>query len=440
MMSKTVLTLPFFCIILGSCSTIEPDLGLNLNVSLLDATCSEIRLKVSSEAGSKITYKRDEQPIETIQLSNTDTILTNNYLTPNKTYTFEFLASDDSKSVIKKFNASTLDTTSHNMTWNTYTFGNRTSALYDISIVNENDIWAVGEIYTNDSLGNYDNQPYNAVHWDGSKWTLLRIMVNSFGTLKGYYPLRSVYALSSDNVWFCTAADLIRWDGKKFESKAFFMLKAPYEWQVNRIWGKDENNIYCVGYNGALFHYKGKEWEKIETGTNSDLLDIYGEGDNIFIAGSNSFKPSVLLRLKNGEVTKIIDNPHPLALMILNYISGPVFSVWLKGMRLFTLTRFNLYMSDIETKGEGQELWAGRPQDLHASVLRGNDVNDIFTSNVGENSIMHYNGSTWHKFDELSDSRDRLTKIAVKKNIVAAAGYRYDNGIERYGLIYLGHR
>ncbi|HEX2925334.1 MAG TPA: hypothetical protein VHP38_03605 [Ruminiclostridium sp.] len=326
------------------------------------------------------------------------------------------------------------------MTWTAYTFGFSISTLYDISIVNENDIWAVGEIFTTDSLGKIDNQPYNAVHWDGSKWTLLRIMVRDFGTLKGYYPLRNVYAFSSDNVWFSTEADLIRWDGKKFESKAFFMLKAPYEWQVNKIWGKDENNIYCVGYNGALFHYNGKEWEKIETNTNSDLMDIYGEGDNIFIAGSGSFKPTVLLRLKDGKVTKIIDDTSPFSHVRYNYISGPVFSVWLKGRRLYTLTRLDLYSSEIETTGRGQELWTGMPQDFHASKLRGNEVNDIFTCYAGGGSIMHYNGITWHKFEETADKRDELKRIDVKGNIVAAAGERYDNGIERYGLIYLGHR
>ena len=69
----------------------------------------------------------------------------------------------------------TMDTTSHNFTWQTFTFGGQggSSTLFDVAIINENDIWAVGEMYVYDSTG----APvlYNAVHWDGSKWELKRI-------------------------------------------------------------------------------------------------------------------------------------------------------------------------------------------------------------------------------------------------------------------------
>ena len=45
------------------------------------------------------------------------------------------------------------DTTSHNFTWETWTFGEHSSSvLNDVAIIDENNIWAVGEIYMNDSL------------------------------------------------------------------------------------------------------------------------------------------------------------------------------------------------------------------------------------------------------------------------------------------------
>lgn len=63
-----------------------------------------------------------------------------------------------------------MDTTSHNFTWQAFEFGKQTnvSRLFDVAIINENDIWAVGEIYMNDSLGNPATNAYNAVHWDGT--------------------------------------------------------------------------------------------------------------------------------------------------------------------------------------------------------------------------------------------------------------------------------
>ncbi len=56
----------------------------------------------------------------------------------------------------------TMDTTSHNFTRQSFTFGQHSSSvLYDVAIIDENNIWAVGDIYMNDSLGNPDPNRYN---------------------------------------------------------------------------------------------------------------------------------------------------------------------------------------------------------------------------------------------------------------------------------------
>jgi hypothetical protein len=47
-----------------------------------------------------------------------------------------------------------IDTTSHNFNFQTWRFGEYSSStLYDVAIIDENNIWAVGEIYLNDSTG-----------------------------------------------------------------------------------------------------------------------------------------------------------------------------------------------------------------------------------------------------------------------------------------------
>ena len=65
-------------------------------------------------------------------------------------------------SVEPPVNGSGQDTTSHNFTWQTWTFGEHSSSvLYDVVIIDENNIWAVGEIYLSDSLGQPDPHAYN---------------------------------------------------------------------------------------------------------------------------------------------------------------------------------------------------------------------------------------------------------------------------------------
>ena len=69
-----------------------------------------------------------------------------------------------------------MDTTSHNFTWQSWTFGEHSSSvLYDVEIIDENNIYAVGKIYMNHSLGQPDLQPYGMAIWDGQTWELKKI-------------------------------------------------------------------------------------------------------------------------------------------------------------------------------------------------------------------------------------------------------------------------
>ncbi len=48
----------------------------------------------------------------------------------------------------------TLDTTSNNFTWQTFTFGDAdagSSEIYDAAIISEDNIWCVGEVNVNDT-------------------------------------------------------------------------------------------------------------------------------------------------------------------------------------------------------------------------------------------------------------------------------------------------
>jgi hypothetical protein len=72
-----------------------------------------------------------------------------------------------------------LDPTSHNFVWQIDTIGIRQSYLGDVSIISPDDIWAVGEINTED-LGIPDSKgviirAYNAVHWNGVEWEIKRL-------------------------------------------------------------------------------------------------------------------------------------------------------------------------------------------------------------------------------------------------------------------------
>ncbi|HKB87747.1 MAG TPA: hypothetical protein VKD08_16335, partial [Ignavibacteriaceae bacterium] len=172
-----------------------------------------------------------------------------------------------------------MDTTSHNFTWQTWTFGGDAGSctLYDVAIINENNIWAVGEIYVTDTSQNGYTM-YNAVHWDGNQWELKRILYNG-----SIWVIRTIFTFSENDIWFSA---FVRYDGQNF-----IELPIPgilMGWMPNKIWGTSSNNLYVVGNNGNIAHYDGQSWTRIESGTELNFLDIYGATD------TNSGKQQIL--------------------------------------------------------------------------------------------------------------------------------------------------
>ncbi len=58
-----------------------------------------------------------------------------------------------------------------------------------MAIIDENNIWAVGEIYLNDSTGQPDPHPYGIIHWNGTEWNVQKLTaVNPSGGISYITP------------------------------------------------------------------------------------------------------------------------------------------------------------------------------------------------------------------------------------------------------------
>ena len=343
--------------------------------------------------------------------------------------------------------ATTMDTTSHDFTWQTYEFGGqgRHSAFYDVAIIDENDIWAVGEIHTKDTdHWNADStkwlQPYNAVHWDGEKWELKKIYfyLCPNDTYPTTYPIKSVFAFGKNDIWFARGGSLNHWNGSKFIHDC--SVNKFLTGSINKIWGTSSSDLYIVGNNGLIAHYNGQQWQRIEIGTKVRLLDIYGNG-NIWINGWNDLQPTVLLRIENGNLKKIIESINILNRFSLNKISGAIFSVWVDSHEnSYVLTWNSLYRCFHGNMYQIKALWQGKkPSKWSYIKVRGDSENNIVT--VGKRGrISHFNGITWKQYSSLLDTHNFLYSVSIRNNLIVAIGERYINAIQSYGLIYLGKR
>jgi len=323
----------------------------------------------------------------------------------------------------------TMDTTSHNFNWEITEFGgvHGTSALYDVAIISPTDIWAVGEIHTAetdtfDSLGNWVS-PYNAVHWDGSEWELRRITYdNSFWTIK------SVFAFSANDIWFSA---FVRWDGVNFIELPIPDILIGYG--INKVWGTSSKDLYVVGTQGLIAHYDGSGWQRIESGTELPIQDIWGMvnprsgSTELFMVASNIYlnEGKKLFQLKNGHFHTVPDSG----------LSWALGSVWF-------LSEFKYYIAGAgiypKLKSQWNQPWQHYPPGVVTSYftyrIRGTGLNDVVAAGAfGE--IVHFNGSNWKNFYESTRLfNGAYFSVDIKGSIVVATGIENPRAVIAMGM------
>ena len=372
----------------------KPPTETNLTLEVLDKSCTEVWIDIkANDQANKLgsVYLNDEFRT---QFYLKDTLVYLDELLPNKTYSIK-LTNQDGIGTQTEF--TTMDTTSHNFTWETFEFGGGSSSiLSDVAIINENDIWAVGEIYTKDTY-TYDSngvwqQPYNAVHWNGSKWELkrmLRVGVNNVSKIN------TVYAFGENDVWF---DGLLKWNGEELtlHSNNFPLSSNGTGWRINSMWGESSNNFYVVGNGGNIAHYNGSSWSKIVSGTNLDIQDIYGSLNpktnnyEIIAIASNNFQNNGLevLSIKNSTSTK---------LSTAN-LSSDISGIWFMPKRKYFITGGGIFKkNDIYDSKSWYKYPSNSFYTYYTNSIDGTDYNHIVTSgSYGE--ILHFNGSTWYNY------------------------------------------
>ncbi len=408
-----------------SCNPSEPEIApAGLEFKAEDASCTEawLTLKAGNITGAKVF--REDSLIYSFNTNSIDTTLFDEGLLPNQIYKYHTVIqpSNNSRVVTKELTLQTMDTTSHNFTWQTFTFGGDagSSALNDVAIIDENNIWAVGEIYLKDSLGTPDPHAYNAVHWDGQTWKLFKLQFFTFcgQSYTSSYPAKAIYAFDSENIIISSNSQLTYLRNEKQIRTECVSVS------VNKIWGTSSSDLYVVGNNGGIAHYDGSKWTKIESGTTTNINDIWGfpdpvtQEEKIFCAVSFVFEPGdqKILTIKNNTVDSL---------------------KWDTGRRLHTIWGNNHYY--LYTGGGGIfENKRGYWNEIkevplyYSRKIRGTASNNIFV--CGDfGLIAHYNGLNWKTFNQFY-MYGIYSSVAVKNNLVVAVGLKGNQAVITMGL------
>jgi hypothetical protein len=350
-------------------------------------------------------------------------------MSPTKSIFFLLLASLLFVSINCKENSSITppenslpDTTSHNFTFTTYTFGGTGGSSYfkDVAIINDSDIWVVGAIYASPET------TYNAAHWDGKKWSLLR--VPSIGSVQ-FPPLQAIWPIAENNILLSWGGGIITFDGNNFTDD--MRMNSLLTGAINKIYSINSQTIYCVGNGGTIVHYNGSNWEKQTSGTTIDLRDVWGsaDGKTVWACGhTNDNNGSILLK-NDGTgwktVWDVVNGIQPYGDIII--------SLW-GDKNLYAASNFGIYKQNINGTDSTQQVLSVNHWPYRIKGIAENNI-----AVVGDFAmIWHYNGATWKKINETTLDQP-LYSVAVSKNSIVAVGSDYGIGFGA-GLIYVGRR
>ncbi len=406
-------------LLLFSCkkdNPIPPEDQPQINLTLEDTSCTEVWLKLSTaniSLPADVFLKQDDSLVQTINLNGPDTLLYVDSLLPNHTYSFKSSVSSSQPSIeSNEINIRTLDTTSHNFTWQAYTFGGTagSSTLYDVAIIDENNIWAVGAIYVADTSQN-GYTLYNAVHWNGSQWELKRVYFPTVcgSTSQTSYPASAIFAFDNGEIWISSSGDKVAILRNGLQINKFCM---PWSFSINKIWGNSSKDLYVVGNNGNIVHYQNGQWSRIESGTDLNIGDIWGIPDNNggynkYLAADNS-----LLIINDGNDLQSVntESGHSLS-SIWGRTVRLIYTAGGNGVSLYKNFKWEkVYRADVNT----------------IYFIRGSDFNNVFGLS-STYSMLHFNGYTWQYVIPVTNNI--YLRTDVKTNTIAAVGWQGEKAV-----------
>jgi len=396
-----------------------------ITLDLLSTWTTSVRLKVIvTETTDTWTFEltRDDSVVAGAEVSGSDTVVVDGGLNPGTEYSYRAFFIDEGERVntSETITAVTMDTTSHSFIWEIDTLGEY-GMLRDAFIIDENNVWVVGEIFSGEYDTTYNNSDtfytpiyYGAGIWRGSEWSFKQL--NGPGVNIQSITPHGIWAFSDDDIWFASGS-IYHWDGS--ETTLEWLRDVDTDETVEAVWESFANNIYFVGNEGTVVHYDGSQFTRMESGTDVDLQDVWGlDDEHVWTIGRNWQDPGVaFLTLKNSQWESIDPKYQDEGLgqsSIWTDNLDTLYTAGSSGRWGYSVKDSTFF--DMENVGE----WV-------AYKIRGNNRNDMFTSGAG-GEVLHYNGSTWKLYMELQEVAGTSTSwlgVDINEDFVVVCGYTY---------------
>jgi len=416
---------------------IEPPLPqspLTLAVEDVGVTEAWLRLGLSAEATPrKVDLKYNGLVITSLTLTTSDTVIVLDSLLPNQKYHFTcFRAIDATRCDSASVWLTTMDTTSHNFTWEIDTLGQAASSvLYDVAIISDTLAYAVGEIFVRDSLGGIDPTPYSLAKWNGTGWQLMRMYYSSNGSPQVIAPIRGIAVLESQDFWFA-AGSVFHWDGHSaFADLSFSRLELPEpNGTLEKIRGTSRASLCAVGNAGSIIRLAGTAWSKLESGTTLPVQDIWvgprhaNSTESICLASAfQANQGEELLLLGANSADKLPTSG----------LAWRLSGLWFVPDRLYIVVGDGVFVKrSIKDISTWQNL-APEVTQYYVSAVAGTGLNDVVAvGHFGE--VLHFNGVSWRSLLPETAIDGAYLRVAVRQQLSMAVGFAKSNAVVLRGL------
>jgi hypothetical protein len=388
-----------------------PDNSFALTVD--DASCTEVYLNLKIGAGitsRTVTLKRDTITLFTKTIDAVETSITDTSLLPNHTY--NYTASLNGNLTVHT-PAKTMDTTSNDISWTSYTPGDGSccSGLYDVQILSDTFAIAVGKIMQG-------GVTYNAAVWNGQGWELKGVQSIICGSSSYIISsLRTIFAFNDNDIWFSDGAEMIHWNGNNYSNDC--RMNSLLTGAIKKIFAINPQDVYAVGNSGAIVHYNGTSWTKIESGTTLDIQNIRGGWNgktNTWEILAIASVPSItmgkeVLRIENNTAEKLS----------LDGIAEPVSDIWFIPNRYYITVGSGMYTKHTLNDSHWDTVSLGFDS-FYKFGVAGNDRNDLIAVG-GYGEVVHFNGIRWKSYySETQIAGGNYYSVAMRGNLIIAVG------------------
>lgn len=418
----------------------QPSISLEAEDVSVTEVWLRVKAAVSDERGA-VRLVRDTTTIFilpdsllTTHHSPLDTLIIDEGLLPKYTYTYTLTRTlPFGLTESTRLTVTTMDTTSHEITWVIDTLGGIQSRVNGLWGSGVNNVYAVGKFQLDTTS--------HLASWDGSKWTYLRPdAINDWYGI-GAGELTNIFGVSSNKIWVVGyrygyfppnykdsiwgfVAELNGTQWKKISPNA------PGEYFIS-IWASSENDIWITTAAGFVYHYNNGVWEKLSTGTNYYFSDIWGfSNKEIYIVGGPTDYSTGIVLKYNGQNWERINVLPPNSIVTFESIWG-------------TSNKYMFVASDGGLFTNNKGMWSEiiYPGLRSALVLvRGSGKNNVFVcGHLGK--LLHYNGHSWKNYEtQFGGSDIWILQALYILNNTAFIGGVGGEGFDRRGIILRGRR